>query len=310
MAIVIGESFPFLPLACVTEPFRVANRESPRPLFDWRILSVDGKAVRASNGRPVPVDGPLDKAPADIVLLLASYAPGGMASAPLLRWLRQRATTGALMGCVDTGALIFAEAGLLGRRPAAAHQEALPGFREAKGEALFADRAFDLDGDRCSAAGGVATIDMTLAIIERVGPPRLADRVAAILNHRRPTTGGGATPAWVAPGPDRRLAQAVEIMQAHIERPLPIAEIAGRVDCPGWRLRRLFVRRFGMGPQAYYLELRLERARDLLRHSSERVGSVALICGFPAGEALARAYRARFGVAPSRDRAPLSGRER
>ncbi|MEL6210140.1 MAG: ATP synthase F1 subunit delta [Pseudomonadota bacterium] len=136
------------------------------------------------------------------------------------------------------------------------------------------------------------------------------DRVAAILNHRRPAPGAAATPAWAAPGPDRRLAQAVEIMQAHIERPLPIAEIAARVDCPGWRLRRLFMRRFGMGPQAYYLELRLERARDLLRHSTERVGSVALICGFPAGEALARAYRARFGVAPSRDRAPLSGGER
>ncbi|MEO1317227.1 MAG: helix-turn-helix domain-containing protein, partial [Pseudomonadota bacterium] len=308
VAIVIGEGFPALPLACVTEPLRVANRESARPLFDWRVLSVDGEAVRASNGRSVGVDGSLDDAPADVALLLSSYQPGGMASAELLRWLRRRAAGGALMGCVDTGALIFAEAGLLRRRPAAAHQEALPGFREAMGDDLFADRAFDLDGDRCSAAGGVATIDMTLAIIERFGPSRLADRVASILNHRRPAP-GQPEPGRIVPGADRRLAQAVEIMQAHLERPLPVAEIAARVGCPSWRLRRLFGRRFGIGPQAYYLEIRLGRARDLLRNSSERVGSIALICGFPAGEALTRAYRARFGVVPSKDRLARSGGE-
>ncbi|MEM7499923.1 MAG: helix-turn-helix domain-containing protein [Pseudomonadota bacterium] len=307
IAVVIGEGFPLLPLACITEPLRVANRESPRPLFDWRVLSPDGARPRASNGRPVDVDGGLDAGPADVVLLLSSYAPAAMASAALTRWLRWRAASGALMGCVDTGALHFAEAGLLTRRPAAAHQEALPGFREAKGADLFADRPFDLDGDRCSAAGGVATMDMTLAIVERFGTARLADRVAAILNHRRAAVSEKPASAWTTPGLDRRLAQALEIMHANIERPVPVAEIAARVGCPGWRLHRLFRRRFGEGPQAYYLSLRLDRARDLLRNSSERVGSIALICGFPAGEALARAYRARFGLAPGRDRAPQPG---
>ncbi|WP_352487612.1 helix-turn-helix domain-containing protein [Mesorhizobium sp. M0051] len=55
-------------------------------------------------------------------------------------------------------------------------------------------------------------------------------------------------------------------------------------------------------PQAYYLALRLERARNLLRNSHEKVRKIALMCGFGAPESLSRAYRDKYGVAPTSDR--------
>lgn len=303
--IVIDEGFPLLSLAFVTEPLRVANRESPRPLFTWRVLSTGSARPRSSSGRGIDVDGPLDEDPADAVILLASYFPDRMMNARLSDWLRRRAASGTLMGCVDTGALIFAQAGLLTRRPAAAHHEAIVGFREARGEAFFADLLYDMDGDRCSSAGGVATFDMTLAIIERFGSRRLARRVAEILNYR-PLGSDRAYDSfgrnWTIPGLHRTLAQSIEIMLANMERPVPVREIGARVGWPAWKLRRLFHRHLCMSPQGYYLELRLDRARNLLRNSSEKVGTIALMCGFPAIESLSRAYKARYGQPPSKDR--------
>lgn len=305
ITIVIGEGFPLLSLSLVTEPLRVANRECPKPVFRWRVLCVDGQTPRSSSGRALEIDGPLDEAPTDAVILLASYAPDRMKSDAFLGWLRRRARAGCLMGCVDTGALLFAEAGLLNRRPAAVHHEAIVGFRESRGEAYFVDRLFDLDGDRCSSAGGVVTIDMTLALIAHYQGPRLARRVAEILNYRALDSSradGSFGFDWSVPRLDRTLAKAIEMMLANMENPLAIGDITDRLEQPEWKLRRLFLRHLGQSPQAYYLELRLDRARNLLRNSHERIGSIALMCGFPAPESLSRAYRQRFGVAPSEDR--------
>ncbi len=303
--ILIGEGFPLLSLSLVMEPLRIANRESPRPIFDWKILSVNKKMPRSSSGRRLPADGFLDESVADAVILLASYAPGQMRSEKLMAWLRRQALRGAVMGCVDTGALLFAEAGLLDRRPAAVHHEAIVGFREKSGDAFFVDRLFDFDQDRCSAAGGVVTIDMTLELIAHFASPRLARRVAEVLNYKPLDTGraeGRFGIDWSIPRVDRMLGKAVEIMQANVETPAAIAEICARLDMPNWQLRRLFHRHLGMSPQAYYLEIRLDRARNLLRNSQETVGTIALMCGFPASESLSRRYKDRFGVSPSKDR--------
>ncbi|MFD1985404.1 GlxA family transcriptional regulator [Mesorhizobium newzealandense] len=313
VTILIGEGFPLLSLSLVTEPLRLANRESHRPVFRWRILSIDGTTPRSSSGHALEIQGGLDEQATDAVILLASYAPDRMKTDAVLSWLRRRARSGCLMGCVDTGALIFAEAGLLDRRPAAAHHEAIVGFRESRGEAFFADRLFDLDNDRCSSAGGVVTIDMTLAMIAHYENKRLARRVAEILNYRpleSERADGSFGFDWSIPRLDRALAKAIDMMLANMESPLPIKEIANRLEAKEWKLRRLFQRHLRQSPQAYYVELRLDRARNLLRNSRERVGNIALMCGFPASESLSRAYRKRFKVAPSLDRSLYEQPER
>lgn len=305
MTIVIGEGFPLLSLALVTEPLRLANRESLRPVFRWRILSVDGNSPKSSSGHALEVSGGLDEKPTDAVILLASYAPDRMKTDAFLSWLRRRARSGCLMGCVDTGALLFAEAGLLDRRPAAVHHEAVVAFRESRGEAFFSDRLFNMDEDRCSSAGGVVTMDMTLALISHFEDKRLARRVAEILNYRpleSDRADGSFGIDWSIPRIDRTLAKAIEMMLANMETPLPIGDIANRLEWPVWKLRRLFIRHLGKSPQVYYLELRLDRARNLLRNSQEMIGKIALMCGFPASESLSRAYRRRFHLAPSHDR--------
>ena len=42
--------FPIYAVIPATEALRIANQNSGRTSFDWRFVSVDGKAVRAGNG--------------------------------------------------------------------------------------------------------------------------------------------------------------------------------------------------------------------------------------------------------------------
>lgn len=304
VTIILGEGFSLVSLSMVTEPLRVANRESPKPLFQWRLLSVNAERPKSSSGLAFDIDGPLDEAKTDVVILLASYSPDKLRSSTFLSWLRRRAREGCLMGCVETGALLFAEAGLLAKRPAAVHRESIVGFREARGDELFVDRLFDFGGDRFSSAGGVVTMDMTLALIAHFGSQRLARRVAEVLYYlpRESDRDEGIGADSSLRRLDRDLARATEIMLANIETPLKIGEISARLGVPRYQLLRLFRRYLGQSPQAYYLELRLDRARNLLRNSHEKVGTIAMMCGFPAPESLSRAYAKRFNIRPGQDR--------
>ena len=306
--IVLTDNFPILSLTLVTEPLRVANRECAEQLWRWRTLSIAGGRMTSSSGMGTETV-PLDSQRADIVLLLSSYHPERSLVKPLLNWLKRRSRSGAIMGCVDTGALIFAEAGLLGGAPAAVHFEALRGYREKFGEAMFVDRLFTVSGKRCSSAGGVATFDMTLGLIEVLNGRQLADRVAEILNYR-PTEHSGPQQRLLTDTPlkrmDRRLAKAVDLMIATLDQPLKIEEICQRVDVPVWTLVRLFRRYLRTTPASYYRDLRLAEARNLLRNSSLRISEISGICGFENPESFARAYRRNYGVSATEERMPAA----
>ena len=300
--IFLTEGFPALSLTLITEPLRVANREELRPVFRWRFLSEKGGELLSSSGLKVETEE-MGERQADVCLLLTSYQPEKAVGGRGLAWLRRRARAGCLMGCVDTGALVFAEAGLLTRHPAAAHFEAISGFSRQFPQEMFIDRLFDFSPPRCSSAGGVSTMDMTLALIGHFAGDSLANRVAEILTYER-VEGTGRDQKLIRSlrGVNRSLGQAVELMLTHQMVPVSIAEIAKQCGLPGWKLRRLFLRHLHMGPRSYYLELRLGRGREMLRNSHLKVGEIAVECGFENLESFSRSYKKKFSISPSEDR--------
>ncbi len=307
--IVLTENFPILSLTLVTEPLRVANRELAERSWNWRVLSATGGAVCSSSGFEVQTE-PLDNASCEVVILVSSYAPERALAKPLLGWLRAKARAGTLMGCVDTGAMIFAEAGLLTARPAAVHFEALRGYRESYADQMFIDRMFDLSHNRCSSAGGVATFDMTLGLIERFNNRDLSLRVAEILTYR-PTEYTGPQQRMLARTSlmrqDRNLGRAVDLMLAHLQDPLGIGIIAEKLVLPEWTLARLFKRHLKQTPSEYYRYLRLSQAKNLLQNSSYRINEIGTLCGFDNPESFSRAYKKQFGVTASQSRRKVLG---
>lgn len=295
----VADGFPILSLTLITEPLRVANRELGKPKFTWLVVSDEGGICRSSSGIPVETSKLPNDLP-DAAILLASYQPDRSSTGETLAWLRQLDRSGCLMGCVDTGALVFARAGLLGSKPAAAHPEAIAGFHRQFPDSLFVDRMFDFAPPRFSSAGGVATLDMTLALVAHFTGPRLSQRVAQILTYDPALVG------WqrktIPSSVPKDLRDAVAIMESHLTNCVSVSDIAATLSLPVWKLNRLFNRYLHSSPTTYYVNLRLARARDMLRNTTLFVGDVAAECGYDNADVFSRAYRKHYGRAPSKDR--------
>ncbi|MDX1757686.1 MAG: AraC family transcriptional regulator [Marinobacter sp.] len=104
----------------------------------------------------------------------------------------------------------------------------------------------------------------------------------------------------------RRLLQ--ERIEAELERPLTLADMAGWVNLSPYHFARLFRATFGCAPYQYVQERRLTRARDQLRRPGSKITAIALACGFSDPSQFARAFRKRFGLTPSAYRSQAAQR--
>jgi AraC-like DNA-binding protein len=89
------------------------------------------------------------------------------------------------------------------------------------------------------------------------------------------------------------------IIDAGYDGDLTVGGAAGRLGVDRTTLWRRFRASYGCGPRTYLRQVRLDRARELLRRGEGTVTSVASTCGYDDHRAFARAFKARFGVNPS-----------
>ncbi len=98
--------------------------------------------------------------------------------------------------------------------------------------------------------------------------------------------------------PDK-VQQAISIMLRHIEDPLPLTDIARRVTLSPRQLERLMLGHTGQSPLRLYMQLRVERARELLVTSNRPVIDVAVRAGFSSTSHFSSWYKRIYGVRPS-----------
>ena len=96
-------------------------------------------------------------------------------------------------------------------------------------------------------------------------------------------------------------------MEANIEEPMTLDELSHHVGLSRRQLERLFQRYLHCVPTRYYLELRLERARQLLLQTSKPIVDIALACGFVSAPHFSKCYRDTFSVPPRDERRRAAG---
>jgi transcriptional regulator GlxA family with amidase domain len=99
------------------------------------------------------------------------------------------------------------------------------------------------------------------------------------------------------------LIRVLEAMEASLEEPLSRTHLALVAGVSERHLDRLFLAQVGTALSAYYLERRLERARQLAVQSSLSLLEIGIACGFTRASTFSKSYRRLFGVSPSGDRA-------
>ncbi|WP_342076851.1 helix-turn-helix domain-containing protein [Yoonia sp. SS1-5] len=297
--IALADGFILTELAGVVDVLRLSNRISRRPVFRWHYRSVAGGNVTGSSDAIIQTTALPARPDADYLFVLGNAdadCPALSLGATLANYTNRQARV-----------ILLSEAAsryIADKRDAGAkhttHWENRAVLLERLG--LFDTKsALVVDaGSVITCAGMGATVDVALSLASQHMSSAAMMTVADILLHERirhyNTLQPFAGRAALATG-DQGLDAAIELMQAHIEFPLSISQIASETRLSKRSLERKFNAVLRATPNGYYRELRLNKANNLLLNTDMRINEIGLACGFPSG--FTAIYKDMFGMTPS-----------
>ena len=141
---------------------------------------------------------------------------------------------------------------------------------------------FEIDRDRFTCSGGTAALDMMLHLIAKQHGFTLANEVSEQFIHdriREPHDRQRMELRARLGVSHPKLINVIADMEANLEDPLSQTALADKAGLSTRQLERLFRKYLSSTPTRYYLNLRLQRARQLLTQTSMSILSVALACG-------------------------------
>jgi transcriptional regulator GlxA family with amidase domain len=298
--------FTLLSFSSALDALRIANRMSGKKLYDWTFIGENEEFVSCSAGTQFKLDTTLIELHRDdTILLCGGTTIQESTTKKLIGWLRREARRGLIIGGLCTAAYPMAKAGLLDGKKATIHWENQDSFAEEFLEVELTKTVFVCDGNRYTTAGGTSSIDLLLKIIADDHGEELANAVADQMIYSSIRTDQDTQRLSV---PTRigvrhpKLSKVIQMMEINIEEPMSPSILAKDVGMSTRQLERLFRRYLDRSPKRYYMELRLQKARNLLMQTDMSVINVALACGFASPSHFSKCYRAHYDTTPYRER--------
>jgi transcriptional regulator GlxA family with amidase domain len=300
------KNFSLISFACAIEPLRLANRYSGKEFYEWKTVSEDGISATCSAGSRLDVDmGFIEVSRDDTIVVCGGINIKEATTKPVLNWLRREARRGVHIGAICTASHVLAKAGLLDGKTATIHWENYDSFTEEFDEVELSKNVFVVDGNRSTSAGGISSIDLVLRSVAEDLGQELANTVADQLIYNAIRTDRDSQRLSI---PTRigvrhpKLSTVIQMMEQNLEEPISPSILAHDVGMSTRQLERLFRRYLNRSPKRYYMELRLQKARNLLMQTEMSVINVALACGFASPSHFSKCYRAHYNTTPYRER--------
>ena len=306
------DNFSLISYACAVEPLRLANRYHSSDFYEWKSASENGKTAECSAGTNFQVDMGLEETNrGDTIIICGGINVKDHTSKAILNWLRREARRGVHIGALCTASYVLAKAGLLNGKTATIHWENYDSFEEEFDEVALSKSVFVVDENRSSSAGGIASIDLILRFVSDDLGQDLANTVAdqLIYNAIRTERDGQRLSIPTRIGVRHpKLSLVIQMMEKNIEEPISPSILAREVGMSTRQLERLFRRYLNRSPKRYYMELRLQKARNLLMQTEMSVINVALACGFASPSHFSKCYRSHYNTTPFRERGSQGSR--
>lgn len=294
-----------LSFAGAVDALRIANRMVP-DTYEWILAGEGGTTISCSSGISYQLDMDLDDVQRDDTIILCGGTHVQEATTKrLLNWLRREARRGVVIGALCTASYVLARAGLLDGKRATIHWENQDSFIEEFEDVELTKSVFVVDGNRMTTAGGTSSIDLMLKIIasdlgedvaNMVADQQIYSSIRTDQDQQRlsiPTRIGVRHP---------KLSRVIQMMEVNVEDPISPSLLAKEVGMSTRQLERLFRRYLNRSPKRYYMEIRLQKARNLLMQTDMSVINVALACGFASPSHFSKCYRAHYDTTPYRER--------
>ncbi len=271
-------------------------------LFTAQTFALQDAEVTSDLGLVIKPDARLDTEGLhglSLLVICGGYRTPLHASPELSHLLRSAAEAGITLAGLWNGAWFLGICGLLDGYRCAIHPEHRPALAELSKVAHVTSEPFVVDRDRLTAASPAGAYHMALEWIKTLHDKALVEGIEDILSfeesrYRRIK----ASPHLSVSAP---LREVVKLMDANLEEPLEMEQLAAYVGRSRRQVERLFKEQLGTTPQRYYLELRITEARRLLQHTELSQVEVLVACGFVSPSHFSKCYSAYFGYRPSKE---------
>jgi transcriptional regulator GlxA family with amidase domain len=293
----------------VVDSLRSANRLARASLYEWHYFTADGRPVSASCGISVPARPLAEASAIDTLIIVAPNTAQEFDDAEVLRQLKALDRRQVNLGSASSGSFILARAGLLDGTRCTIHWENIPVFRELYPQLEVAFTLYEIDRRRFTCSGGTAALDMMLKLIDARHGRELAQQISQQFHHDRIRSQIDSQQmadrmdlAMHAP----KLIDVIQLMENHIENPLPLPAIAARCKLSLRQIERLFHKYRDVTPSQYYLALRLKHAKQLLLNTNRSVIDISIATGFETQSYFTACYRKHFGSSPRTHRSQVA----
>lgn len=286
-----------------------ANRLSPRPLFQRRVLSTSTPSAPLRGELSTPAQDLTRARARELVVVLAMGAAdpdeiARMVSAPEIAiagaWLKRAHARGAHVASSCSGVFVLGEAGLLDDRACTSTWWLVPTLkaRVPRSDASVAQMV--VEQERVWTAGAAyAHIDLMLALVARFATSALAAEVARhLVVEPRASQARFVVPSFLA-AHDPLASRLEALVRRQLATTPSLEEMAASLGVSPRTLSRRIVAATGLSPMRLVQKLRVDAAIHLLQTTRLAVDDVAEQVGFEGASALYRLVVRQTGKTPS-----------
>ncbi|MBY5978368.1 GlxA family transcriptional regulator [Phaeobacter italicus] len=295
-AVLVLDESNTLSFAAAVDPMRAANRLAGRGAFDWDYITATSEPAMLTSGLSVPGIPLARLQGCELLIVIAGFQLARHATPSLLAGLRRIAAGGATIAGIDGGPWLMAEAGLLDGHPATTHWEDLDNFASRFPGVQCRNDRFTLSEGRMTSGGATPAIEMMLHIIGSRHGAGFASRVAGLFLYDGPGSAERPQSRLGSSKHSSLTARANALMEAALDDPKPLSEIAEELGTSTRSLQQQFRLRLNTTPQDHYLQLRMAEARRLVTDTDLPLMEVAMATGFNSQSSFARAFRTAHGT--------------
>ncbi len=290
-------------VASVLDTMRASNRIAKQKLFDWKLISIDGKAIRLSCGLNLSADASLEEINGGgLLMIIAGLNQDPRISSRTYKRINFLYRHYQSIAGVEAGSWLLARAGLLKDKKATTHWEDFEEFCTKFPDIEMRTDRFVVDGKIITTGGASPSFDFMLYLIrKRYGYPLSLD-VASIFIYdgtHKPDDAQPSISLGMLETYEQRVATVIRLMEQHLDEPLSIIQLANEIGLSIRRLEHLFSQTLNTSPCHYYLHLRLQAARRLVVDTRLSIQEIAVRTGFTSLSSFSRRFKQHFGKTAS-----------
>jgi transcriptional regulator GlxA family with amidase domain len=310
--ILVVDGVSLTTVSTALEPFQQVNTMLGEDRFHIQLVSLESTDPMTSAGVPIPCHLTstdvlaklnLQNRP-DLLILCCGQMTPPINQASAGKFARKIARQNVPIFALGAACFIAAKTAMIKGGKCATHWKMTSSLAEQFPAIEVQNVLYVLDECISSCAGEFATFDMILALIERIFGSRMSGEIRHHFIAAGQRSGDSqqrlSGDAFVCE--DERFQKALSIMMDNIEVPVAISEIASRLGYSIRQIERIFSRNGFESPHRYYINLRLNRARQLIEQTNMSFTEIALASGFDSSSSFSNRYKLKFGAPPKEHR--------